>query len=1555
MSFRIIKVGNKAVSVAICALTGLMVTMSGTANALDYFNAVANSPFGQNGQTVNQYSASIAPSTNHTSTDNSQDVIFRPTGVTSTYTGYTGAAWTSTSVSGQGVASTYTITFTTGAQANDIYKFVSGYGTNGTGGLNYSVNGSGGYNATGVDYTSNLVFQGINTITGSTNIESGAITVSGGPVYFAGAVTAGSVNINGGDVYFSSNVGSSTQLTFNTANKVSFQGAADLAGSVNFNGYNATLELSSGSNVSGNIVTSSANSNSGLISFMGNSTVSGDVGASNARLRQIDVNGNNATTVNLAGMNYINLVNINTAGNLVIGDGVGTDGLDTTGTVGGRVDFNNTAGTIRFANTASMTGDIVSTGGSNGATVNKNNQVIFSQNGTMTGQIGTSASNRIGTLRVGDLATGTVSLTGNVYANSTEVVNSSTLNLTGNLVSDASLAGTTGNGATLSVTAGDITGNVSAVNNGYGVLTLTGGSGATANTQVVSGTVGSSVASLSTVNAGADGMTSNFSNAAKVYATTLNVTGTGVVNLSGGLEGNASFTNGVANENGTLNVAANKSITGAVGTSLSGTGILNLQGGAQTVSGNITGLNTVNANTAGANTTFGGSVGATTVNLSGADGAATVAGAVSATTVNVGAGTATFNGAVTATTLNLTTGTANLNQGMTGNLDYDAAGTVNVATNKGIVGAVTNSSTTSQGTLNFTGNGFVTQSIGSSTNRLAALNAGANSSITWLNSAANAASNNTGMSFVDALTYTGNGTVVLNGKNGGDALGGLSGSVDFAEGTGTLRVGDGVNLTTGNGSAAGTQFLNANTATLTFDGSSTVTGTLGGGTTGRSTFQTINAGANSSTVNFLGDVHVASTTFNVTGTGTVNFSGDLYGPLEFDADGLVTFANGKGVKNIVETTNTGTVKNTTGAVAGNLNYLGNTTLANDLGENLSTKYLKNVYFHSDTTVPAVSQTIDKNIYAQTTTIGNITTSTTANVTGNVFLGDNLTLVNGNGTANVTLNTAGTVTTASLAQVNAGSAVSLVDFAHIKNANNGTLSNTATVTRSTTGTGAITTNNSTLNFVVATNPWNTSANTGVAGTANAAASSRITGDAGSSLVLSTTGAVNVSLLGSLRSGATYTLIDVSPAVTDTSTTVPATLRDNSFVIDTTLTRSNGDLVLNAARNSNSYVTKSDTVGHFSNAAAQRLGALGATGYGYTSDMQTVFNKLDIDQWGYGNNASNLSTQVQRLAPVVNLSLTEPAFAATSQAYGFASERLAVLRGDVKMDGLNGNGRTLGEDNTGWVRFARQTGKGASINGYDGFTSRLLSFASGVDTKVGQGVVGAMVHGGETRVLQQDFRAGDDASIGTLGLGIYGTQEYDATFVEASLGLARHSLDSSRAAAVGRIARMETTLKETHARLAVGHRIALDGDNTSVLTPMLSVERSRLRQPSYTETGAGDIGLEVDENRLNRTKTSLGLRYSSVINSSMGFKYYPSVWIAANRLNMDAQNIVANYIGDVSKTDFTTVGVTPQKSSTTLGLNLRVARGLGSEIVLGYQYESGQNHKTQQANVRVSWAF
>ena len=221
---------------------------------------------------------------------------------------------------------------------------------------------------------------------------------------------------------------------------------------------------------------------------------------------------------------------------------------------------------------------------------------------------------------------------------------------------------------------------------------------------------------------------------------------------------------------------------------------------------------------------------------------------------------------------------------------------------------------------------------------------------------------------------------------------------------------------------------------------------------------------------------------------------------------------------------------------------------------------------------------------------------------------------------------------------AGANANTLTFANTPLAD-GRLSTTATVTKSTTGTGVITTNGATLNFSVAAQAW--ASNAGGALDANAASS--ITGAAGSSLVMNGNEKVNIALLGSLKNNQSHTLIGVETA-TGAQT---GTATDNSYVIDSVLSRnSSGDLVVTFTRDSNSYVTKSATAGHSSNGAAVRLGALGAAGTAYSADMQLVLNKLDLDQWGYGNNQAHLATEVKRLAPIANNSDVQAALASTT---------------------------------------------------------------------------------------------------------------------------------------------------------------------------------------------------------------------------------------------------------------------------------------------------------------------
>ena len=159
--------------------------------------------------------------------------------------------------------------------------------------------------------------------------------------------------------------------------------------------------------------------------------------------------------------------------------------------------------------------------------------------------------------------------------------------------------------------------------------------------------------------------------------------------------------------------------------------------------------------------------------------------------------------------------------------------------------------------------------------------------------------------------------VVLSGGVG--AAGILSG-VDTQD-PGTLTVGN-QNINTTNDVGGGITTDAANTASIVFTGTSTVTGFTG---TVGSTFLNIAAGANANTVTFNGQVF--STTFSVSGTGVVNFNGGFVSnsgsTLDFAGDGFINVAAGQTVS--------AAVTNTAGAHTGTLTLGANSILNGAVG------------------------------------------------------------------------------------------------------------------------------------------------------------------------------------------------------------------------------------------------------------------------------------------------------------------------------------------------------------------------------------------------------------------------------------------------------------------------------------------------------------------------------------------------------------------------------------------------------------------------------------------------
>jgi hypothetical protein len=352
-------------------------------------------------------------------------------------------------------------------------------------------------------------------------------------------------------------------------------------------------------------------------------------------------------------------------------------------------------------------------------------------------------------------------------------------------------------------------------------------------------------------------------------------------------------------------------------------------------------------------------------------------------------------------------------------------GVLTLAAGKNIVGTTATTLTGAQqtittdvvhtGTLTLEGGvQNVTGVVGANDAAIAQVNAGVNGAVTTFNN----------MVFADTLAFAGYGRVVLNGQAGVDAdTAGIKGTVDFgANGYGELQIGDNVNLTTG---TSGIQMTNAGDATLTFNGTSTVTGVVGGDTVGRSTLRTINAGVTGEAVTFKHDVYVSEaaqpTTFHVIGNGTVNFQGNLNGQLVFNngADGTVNVSSGKSL--IVTTVGEPAALSQAGG-EGTINFLGGTTLSANLGA--VGHQLNAVNFN--TASNNLTQEINKNVFADDVTIGGTagTTAvskrdvtgafdyagassmftfaggTTANLTGNLTLGGNLAIANATTALNV---------------------------------------------------------------------------------------------------------------------------------------------------------------------------------------------------------------------------------------------------------------------------------------------------------------------------------------------------------------------------------------------------------------------------------------------------------------------------------------------------------------------------------------------------------------------------
>jgi outer membrane autotransporter protein len=458
-------------------------------------------------------------------------------------------------------------------------------------------------------------------------------------------------------------------------------------------------------------------------------------------------------------------------------------------------------------------------------------------------------------------------------------------------------------------------------------------------------------------------------------------------------------------------------------------------------------------------------------------------------------------------------------------------------------------------------------------------------------------------------------------------------------------------------------------------------------------------------------------------------------------------------------------------------------------------------------------------------------------------------------------------------------------------------------------------------------------------------------------------INATLTGTLRNGATYNLISsgiaIFTATVDTNNNQVkynqnesnGLITDNSFVINSSVavdTVNGTKLVYTAQRGNDEYIAKSNTAGHFSNGAALALGTIAAQGR-QLGDLITAINLIDIDSNGYGNNLTNLAVQMKRLAPVANNAYAMTALGSSDLMLSAVDDRLASLRGDVP------SMKTVQRE-TGWFSGYSNSGKQTGFDNYDGYKSSTTGAAFGFDRAMPNGWIGVAFSAGRSVIEQIDFRLGDKANMNHYQASIFGAREFGAAYIDGTLSAGRYELSGQRATAAGRTADAQFNMYSMDLKGSAGYRFKLK-DGKSVITPMVGLEVSALNQPGYTETGAGDLGLQMDQKTVQRLRSKVGVRF----NTESRFADKPSYTTVYATYNHDSgmsnMDIQSSFSGttDSQYTSFTTTAAELQRNALQLGAGVTLALSKQNSLQLRYDIEHRQSFNSQAVQVKGIWKF
>ena len=220
---------------------------------------------------------------------------------------------------------------------------------------------------------------------------------------------------------------------------------------------------------------------------------------------------------------------------------------------------------------------------------------------------------------------------------------------------------------------------------------------------------------------------------------------------------------------------------------------------------------------------------------------------------------------------------------------------------------------------------------------------------------------------------------------------------------------------------------------------------------------------------------------------------------------------------------------------------------------------------------------------------------------------------------------------------------------------------------------------------------------------------------------------------------------------------------------------------------------------------------------------------------------------------------------------------------------------------------------------------------------------------------DMHAGG-SDIDSYQLAVYGRQQGDNTYLDATLGLGHHRINSARAVqftGFSGTARADYRIHELGLSLEAGRYYALS--DTHRLTPFAGLQYGHYRQNGFSESGAGDANLRFDDARMDSLRSVVGARINSVLRSSGGMRFDTTAGLAWVHEHLDSEASLNPAFAVNGNVPFTVDGPAADRdrAQASLGVSAQLSKRTQLDLAYHGEFADSEQQHGVAATFRVRW--